>query len=186
MTISRTLAIALLLLLVGPQTVSAQDSTLPQGVTKAQRDSVELLLSGCDYFPTQGDLLAVTPKVASVLIAMATDTTELPSTRLRAIDALGLFERDPQVATHFETTLFDGSADEVILRHSVTSSMKAFGDQALPWVQPYLAHREVQLRLTAIHAVGKFGGAEGRTLLQYHSRSETNHVALEQLSRFTR
>ena len=73
------------------------------------------------------------------------------------------------------------------MRHSINSAMKAFRDQALPWVSPYLGHGDVQLQLTAVSAVGKFGGVDGRVVLeQLRPQLDTNPLVRDQVRRFMR
>lgn len=155
-------------------------------VTTAELDKIRLLLSGYEYFPTRADLEAVSPNAQQVLIHIAQDKDALPTLRLRAIDALGLFAQGEHAALYFEGTLHQQRGEEIYLRHAMSSSLKAFGQQALPWVQPYLEHQDMQLRLTAIHSIGNLGGQEGIELLRVRHTVEQDSFVRKQMGRFLR
>ncbi len=155
-------------------------------VTQAQIDKVKLLLSGYEFFPTREDLERATPMAAQVLMHIAEDEEALPSMRLRAVDALGFFQKEDKVALYFEAALQQEHREAVYLRHTVTSSLRAFGQQALPWVQPFLTHQNLQVRLSAVHALGRFGGDEGLGMLRVQHDLEQDVFVREQLQKFIR
>jgi len=148
-------------------------------------DKVKLLLSGYEYFPTRADLTRATPRAYEALEAIAEDGAALPSMRTRALDALGLYDEKAEVALILERILAEEKLEDVYLRHAVTSSMKAFGQQALPWVAPFLSHTDVQLRLSAVYAVGHFGGSVGKEVLQQRIEVERDKLVLERIQRFS-
>jgi hypothetical protein len=158
-----------------------KDSPVPHEVV----DKVKLMLSGYEYFPTKEDLVRVSPRAFEVLDDIARDETALPSMRTRALDALGLYEGKAEVALILEQILAEERLKDVFLRHAVTSSMKAFGNHALPWVAPYLNHKDVQLRLSAVHAVGHFGGELGQEVLLQRVEIERDELVIERIKRFS-
>lgn len=173
-------------LVLAGSTVSAQDTEAPVEITQAESSKVELLLSGYEYFPTREDLEKASSNAQEILIQIAENEEALPSTRLRAVDALGLFKEDIKTAAFFEKTLHRGGQDKAIVRHAMTSSLKAFGQQALPWVQPYLGHQDLQMRISAVHAVGRLGGVEGVQMLQFQRQIEPELLVRQQMVRFLR
>lgn len=182
MTMFRTLCLTLALLMGMATVASAQAEDSP-AATAAQTDKILLMLSGYEYFPTRADLEAVTPSAPDVLIAISKNTDLKPSLRVRAIDALGLFDGEARAATHFEAVLAAGNLDEVYLRHSMTSSLKAFGPAALPWVQPYLGHGDSVIRLDAAHAMQRFGGEDAREMLRLRKDVESDPFVRDQLTK---
>lgn len=153
----------------------------------AQVEKVRFLLSGYEYFPTREALEEASPQAQAILIQLAQDEEALPSLRTRALDALGLFGEDAQAGRFFEGFLHDGKAEARYLRHAMGASLKAFGPKALPWVEPYLEHQSVDLRLDAVFAVGRLGGAPGRELLlQRRPSLERDALVKEQLVKFVR
>lgn len=163
-------------------TATAQDTTNPitpntspdqlktpdlkDRVTQAQRDRIRFLLSGYEYFPTADELRKVTPLAHLVLLQIAQDTSALPSLRLRAIDALGVFPKSDELASLIQTQLGRNDLDSLQRQHYITSSLKVFRENAVPWIKPYLTHADVQTRLSAIHSLGKFGGNPGAKALR--------------------
>ncbi len=164
----------------------AEVAKVQRPITPEAVDKVKLLLSGYDYFPTREDLERATPRAYEVLFQIASDEAALPSARTRALDALGLFDAKAEVAVFLETSLAEARFEGIYLRHAVTSSMKAFGPSALPWVTPYLNHQDLQLRLSAIHAVGHFGGDDGKVMLREVDRLERDQLVKSQIKRFVR
>ncbi len=162
----------------------AAPAQTPESEAAQHKERIRFLLSGYEYFPSRADLEKVTPDAPTILMEFANAPGELPSTRLRALDALGLFEQDNRVASFFETMLAQGKNQEKYLRHAITSSLKACGTQALPWVQPYLQHTDTQMRISAVYALGRLGGKEGVAMLRTHQGLETNATVKAQMSRF--
>jgi hypothetical protein len=176
----RTVSLALCLVVGFGAVAVAQDA--PEA-TDAQRSTITFMLSGYEYFPTRADLEAVTPAAPQVLAALSQDEAQLPSLRVRAIDALGLFSDDPVAALHFEGVLATGGLEETYLRHSLTSSLKAFGPRALPWVEPYLAHADVVTRVDAAYALQRFGGDDGVELLRLRKSAESDPFVRGELTK---
>jgi hypothetical protein len=169
-----------------PSVAEVTNRSLDAATLTPKRQRIEFLLSGHHFFPEREDLVQVSPDAHLILIQIARDGAVRRSTRLRAIDALGLFNEDPEVASYFEQLLALGTANSRFLRHSVTSSLKAFGPRAVPWVKPYLDAPDLQMRLDVINSMGKFGGVEGKDLLRTAAPLERNEVAREQIVRALR
>jgi hypothetical protein len=176
----RILSLSLALLVVGASVASAQATPAP---ADSGRDKVVMMLSGYEFFPTRSQLEAAAPNAPELLAALSRDETQLPSLRIRAIDALGLFDDHPVAARHFEGVLAAGGLDESCLRHSLTSSLKAFGPRALPWVQPYLSHTDSQIRLDAAYATSRFGGPDGVEMLRFRKSLESDPFVRDQLTK---
>ena len=176
----RSLCLSLVLLASFTAVAVAQDAPV---ATEAQRSKITFMLAGYEYFPTRAELEAVTPAAPAVLAQLSQDETQLPSLRVRAIDALGLFSDDPVAALHFESVLAAGSLEEAYLRHSLTSSLKAFGPRALPWVEPYLAHNDLVTRVDAAYALQRFGGLDGVELLRLRKSVESDPFVRGELTK---
>lgn len=169
----------------------AQDTTPPANdgqvsIDPAQREKITLLLSGYHYFPTREKLEAESPNAPAILIAIAEDGAHLPSLRIQAIRALGLFSDDATAATWFERRLHEARLPEDLLRHALTASLRGFGERALPWVEPYLGHPDEQMRLSAVNAIGKLAGAPGRLVLEQRREMELDQRVIQDMDRFIR
>ena len=165
---------------------NVEASKVQRPIPQEAVDKIKLLLSGYDYFPTREKLEEATPRAHEVLYDIIKDDKALPSLRTRALDALGLFKGKDEVALLLEVLLAEQKLDSIYMRHAVTSSMKAFGKQALPWIAPYLSHEDVQLRLSAVYALGDHGGDEGREILRSRIDVERDKVVLKRIQRFSR
>jgi HEAT repeat protein len=186
MMIARLSALSLLVVLTFATTATAQSNSPSNLPADQAEQQIVLLLSGYDYFPSRAKIESVSANAPEILIAISKDKARLPSLRSRAIDALGLFAGHPRVAQHFEATLAAGQLDEVALRHSLTSSLKAFGDRALPWVAPYLDHKDPVVRLDAAHAIGRLGGVDGAELIRTRTAVERDDFVRAQLFKLDR
>ena len=152
-------------------------------VSEAQRQKVQLLLSGYEYFPTVGELRQVSPHVHVILIEIASDEGSLPGLRLRAVDALGLLPQSDALANFFEDKLVKTNLSTVFANHYINASMKVYREAALPWVSPLLNHVNLQTQLTAVHAIGRFGGFDGRQLLNFHAQFARDALLHENIER---
>ncbi|MDX9719475.1 MAG: HEAT repeat domain-containing protein [Myxococcota bacterium] len=146
---------------------------------------IKLLLSAHCSFPTRDELLAVTDDVASILIELYEDPASIPSLRTRAIDALGWFQEDA-TANFFEQVLTRPETPERELHHAISAYNKAFGDLAVPTTVVFLNHSDVQLRLTAVDALGKNGGKAAQAVLLERQAREVDPVVSEKLQRAIR
>jgi len=165
----------------------SHDAPAPAEATpQAQKDQIILLLSGYHYFPTRDKLAAESPNAPQILIGIAEEASNLPSLRIQAIRALGLFADDAVAATWFEARLAEGRLPEDLLRHTLTASLRGFGERALPWVEPYLGHPDPQVRMSAIHAIGSLAGENGRLVLEARRDMEVDVQALHDMDRFIR
>lgn len=148
-----------------------------------QQEQITFLLSGYHYFPDQAKLLSVSPNAVNLLMAIAEDNNNITSLRVQAIRALGLFPNDDQAAAYLQLKLQDTALRDTYVRASMNAAMHAFPDRALKWVEPWLEHGDVQLRISAIHTVGKLGGEPGKALLRQRVARETDPLAKESLQR---
>jgi len=163
---------------------------------QAPRERLKFLLSGYEYFPTRDDLseLGTPEQVSTLLRELASKSEHRPSQRLRAVDALGYY-RDEATRNYLET-LIAASAEKppkdkvqrrtrkLMRHHAITSLAKAHGPDALATLEPLLVTDDVQLRMTAISAIGKHAGPQGKERLRKLANSETNPVVKRELRKF--
>ena len=161
----------------------APDFTAGLEITDAERQKIQFLLSGYEYFPSAGELKRVSPHAHAILFEIASDRDALPSLRLRAIDALGLLPKSEALASFFEDKLKTGELSTVYANHYINASMKVYREAALPWVSPLLNHVDLQTQMTAVHAIGRFGGLEGRQILNFHAQFTRDAILFESIDR---
>lgn len=152
------------------------------------RQRLEFLLSGYEYFPSRKDLDGLAPPQAliTLLQGMAHEGDLRPSLRLRAVDALSLYE-GPEVRD-FLTTILAINPDEAepsqlrvtrLMRHRAINSLARLdAENAVETLVPFLEDRDLQMRLTAISALGQFGGQAGKKAIE-DLRTRDTHPAVQ-------
>ena len=159
---------------------------------QAVREQVTFLLSGYEYFPTREELdqVALAPVITPVLMAMTREEGSAPSLRNRAVDALGFYGGEEQVVAHLralaleETAGLKGGALRAARTrryHAITSFARAGGADATEALQGLMDHEEVQVQLSAISALGKFGGEKGRGVLEARLKVEPDQAVKREL-----
>jgi len=158
------------------------------GPTAAQadpgRDRVELLLNAYDTPATADAFREASPDPRAALIAIAQDPSVPRHRRFAALQALALFP-DAQVRAIYRAILQGATDDGAprIVHPTIQAMMKAFGADALVDIEPLLLSKDVQVRLTAVHAIATFGGDKGGSVLRAHAEREPNRIVLEELQR---
>lgn len=157
-------------------------------------ERLKFLLSGYEYFPTRADLDAVAKPevVVATLLRFAADDAARTTLRLRAVDALGYYDSAESVEYLGELvgTKLDAlprkrlRVASLLKHHAITSLARAGKDKAVPHIAAVLAADDVQLRLTAIHALGKHGGDDGRAVLQAHRKNEKSEFVRRELQKW--
>lgn len=170
---------------------------VPESAETAQvRERVQFLLSGYEYFPTRKDLdeVASAPILTTVLKSMVSDSKLAPPTRFRAVDALGLYN-EPDVAKfllgYVAPPAKDADPADIhtleLMRHRViiayAKSQGALSNEALI---PLLEDSDLQIRLTAISALGKHGGLEAVKHLRALKDRDTHHAVQRELNKHIR
>lgn len=169
-----------------------------QGVspdTKSVRERVAFLLSGYEYFPSREDLdkVALAEQMTPVLQAISVDGDVAPSMRSRAVDALGFYDDDVTIMHLRQLALKETEglprkelrAARALRYHAITSFARAAGEDALGDLQGLMNHDEVQVQLSAISAIGKHCGQEGKKSLRTRQSTEQDQVILRELRKHT-
>jgi hypothetical protein len=152
--------------------------------TDAIRERLIFLLSGYEYFPSRETLdeLAAPSRIAELGREFARSTERSHTLRLRAVDMLGFYDDDATVG-YLRSLVADPPEDlpakqqrirRLMRHHAMTSLARSQGARALDDLRPLLDHGDLQLRLSAISAIGKHGGAKGRELL-IRRATQTDH-----------
>lgn len=160
------------------------------------RERVEFLLSGYEYFPTREDLdgVAVAGQMAPILRALSVDTTSSPMLCNRAVNALAYYQDDETIAHLRALALTDTSKlDRKLLRaarskryQAIVSYARAAGTQSLGDMEVLMQDDDVQIQLSAISAVGKHLGEQGKQVLEARMASESDPVILRELGKHVR
>jgi integrase len=187
----RTLILAILSgALVVPSISFAQGSgadtpgtTTP--VTSADRERVALLLGAYHELPDQAAFLAASPRAREVLTSMAGDARLFPPHRVRALDALARYWNAPEVFALTASWLADPATRDTTRHDLLTLAARRFGASSVPLVAPYLRHADLQLRLTAVHALDLVDTKDAMAQLEAALATETSQVVRKAIEEAT-
>lgn len=190
-------------ILLSASAVSAQETKpitqdpIPTPIETPQQSSTDrllFLLSGYHYFPTQDDLkeLGDDEKVASMLRNLASETSQRPTIRLKAVDALAYYSDKATlgfleylIATDWKTLEKNNQRTAKLMsHHAIMSFAKSQKEAALPTLEAALTGADLQLKLTTISAIGKHGGEDGKARLTRLNASESNAVAKREIRKY--
>lgn len=171
-----------------------EDSVPESAEMASAREKVQFLLSGYEFFPKREDLDAVAPApvMTSILKGFVADAELAPHTRFRAVDALGLYEQEDVGKFLLQYANAPGKVEDdaelrslELMRHraivAYAKSQKASGNKTLI---PMLEDSDLQIRLTAISALGKHGGPEAAKYLRALKEKDTHHAVQRELNKF--
>ena len=180
----------------GDLNVNTPTTVAPTEMPKqTPKERVVFLLSAYHHFPTVEDLATAGDEatVSGILLDLAQDRDAVPTLRLRAVDAMAYYSdplTDAYLVYSIETPT--NSAPEkdrrtlkLIRHHAVVAYAKQHRDKALETLEPLLVGADLQLRLTAISAVGKQCGKAGVTRLQKLKTQDSNEAVQSEIRKFT-
>lgn len=178
--------------------VSIPDGVSVPGMNKAQLERLEFALRGYEYFPSRAELDQIAPAatVSKALRGFAKNLQASPMIRTRAVDALGYY-RDADTVVYLRglalSPLSDGLSKAEhrvalsVKHHAIMSFAKSAGQASLGDLSALAAPgHDMQLRLTAIHAIAKNLGAPGKVVLEELAASDGDKVIQRELRKFVR
>lgn len=138
------------------QQVTAPTTSIPalSALDAAQVRKVELLLSGYHDIPTLAQLQAASPSAQDITAALVRDHATSPFIRPRAISALVAYWPNARSLALVRQLVADPKTRDVT-QHQLLMALPAFGQQVIPDLIPFLSNADLQLRLTAVEAMGK-------------------------------
>lgn len=182
-------SLALAGLLLGAATATAQvaptDPLTPPMPTvpidAAERESVTFLLRAIHELPDAEAFAEVTARPTEVLWAIAFDEEEPAFIRDRAVLALGYWP-DEQLWTFLSARAMSGS-DELTTHQAIAQMVRVWPERSLAVVTPLLQDDDLQVRLSAIDALGRVEAADAVDSLERALDVEVNPVARQELER---
>lgn len=168
----------------------------PADTPERRKERVVFLLSGYEFFPTRADLdrIGTPAQIIGLLDALLSDASTREVLKLRAVEALGLY---PDAAAQAPLTRIvraetrrlkpEDRRFATALRHRAISALarSARGDSTAT-LAPLLHHSDLQLRLSAIVALGKFARPKADAALTARLKKATEPVELKMLRRFVK
>lgn len=149
-----------------------------------QLDKAQLLLSGYHGLPPKEMFVESLDDPKLVLTAMALDAKGPELHRKRALSALGYFA-DAGVERIYVDLLQDASTPEAIRHRLIFLLAEHFPADALAHLKPYLTHKNLQYRLSAIEAIRKLPSDDAVAALRDALQHEDNAVAKKRLQQYT-
>ncbi len=144
---------------------------------------VELLLRGYHGLPER-DAMTSIPDAQKIVAALAQSEGRL--TRDRALAAMGHFWPSGDVFLLYAKTLASPDTPEGTRHRIMILAADVFGERAVPMLKPYLQNENVQLRMTAVDALGYIRTDEVVAILENHARGERNAIVLERIDKAMR
>ena len=157
------------------------------------RQRIVVLLSGFEYFPTKADLEQGTDEaaVSALLQQLVSDASERPLVRTKAVDALGYYadEESRELLLGLARTPVNVTEDRLgdsMRHHAITSLAKSQKDRAVGDLKPLLEDPDIQIRLSAVVALGKHAQQAARPVLLERLSLERNDTVTRELERYVR
>lgn len=157
------------------------------------RERVMLKLSGYHYDPSARPFDSWDADVEGTLRALAGERGLRPSLRTRAVDTLGFYDSD-------ETTAFlkgllslpdeelgeeEREARETLRHHAIEALARQLDDdRAVAVLEKFLDVDDLQLCLTAVHALGEHAGQSGTNRLQSFYADVDHDVVRDELATY--
>lgn len=183
---------------VGPTdpVVGPVERPAPLDPARAARltERLGFLLSGYEYFPDRAtlDKEGSAAEVVAVLLAMSADGKQRPAIRVKAIDALGYYDEAAGVA-RLRVLAMSAPSDKLpvaelrladsMRHHAIAALARALGERAVGELKLLLGDGDLQIQLTAVSALGKYGGAAGRAALVELSESTTHPILMREIKK---
>ncbi len=172
--IFRVIVISLAMLFTAPAMAQQVDDL--ERFAEPQVEQVRLLLSGYHELPERAlfDQVADAPEIVEALAHGPHSPV-----RDRALAALGRYWPSGDVYLLYARVLADDATPTGTRHRVMVYFADAFGERAIPAIRPYLSSDDVQLRISAVGALGRIGSDEALGILDGFADRETNPVVLD-------
>jgi len=114
-----------------------------------EADRVAQLLSGYEDMPSDAQLRAMGPEIVGTLATLYNDASRPGYVRLRSVTAAGAFHT-AAAHTFLRAVLTRPGQSDLFLREGLLSLGRAFGEQAVSELAPYLSRDESLVREAAV------------------------------------
>jgi HEAT repeat protein len=152
---------------------------------RSDADQARMLLMGYHGIPSKEIFEDNLDQPKVVLTSLALDDGGFSLRRKRALSALGYWADAGVMRTY--TQILQDAQTPASLRHRVILLIaEHFPADALAHLKPYLGHKNLQYRLSAIEAIRGIPSDDALSALRDALESETNSVAKKRLEKYTR
>jgi HEAT repeat protein len=140
---------------------------------KDVRARCQTLLSGYERVPTEADFAPLGAAALPALEAIRADPASLPTTRSRAVSAMGLL-KDPAAVERLKGLAADAELEESQRSAALLALAHRAGEGALPQLAPLLDDPNPRLRDSAARAVARVGTPDARKSLEGRLEKESD------------
>ncbi len=154
----------------------AQQQPLKRDVTA----SVESLLAGYEYVPSDEDWRKLGPDALPVLERIFNDPNALKSTRSRAVSSMGQVAH-PDASARLSLIMVDASVDGWFRSRAVLALAYRDGAASAAKITPMLDDTSIDVREAAGRALGSVGGAAAKLALELRLEQEPDRAVREAL-----
>lgn len=159
---------------------TSQDNQSP----KSDVERAKMLLMGYHGLPSKETFEDNLDQPKVVVTSIALDQDGFTLHRKRALAALGYWA-DAGVMRHYTQLLADAQTPETLHHATILLLAKHFPKEALGHLKPYLAHANLQYRLSAIEAIRRLPSDDAVEALREALKTETNAVAKRRLEKYS-
>lgn len=159
----------------GAQAQEAGDST----------ERVQNFLESKDFMASRLELRKHSGDVVADLVEISNNRRITRDTRARAIKCLALYRDDDRASENLGTLFAKISPNDKLFPQVVVSYTEIRGEDVVEEIAPLLQHKNSNVRMAAVIALGRYGGQTGYEQLQEAKANEQNTQVLERISRYT-
>ena len=146
--------------------------------TKAQYKQTTLLLSAHHALPDKSNFLKVSTNVDDLLYKIAMNKTTFEYHRVRALEALGHFFKDPRAFALYGTMLAAKTTPEGTKHRLMFMSTQYYGEKGLVHLNAFMNHKDLQFRWTAATAALKVKQSKTARKMLNARLTREKHVTL--------
>ena len=164
-----------------------QDAIGPNGhpvFTVAERQNVLLLLTAHHELPGKDVFIDASPRARDLLLNLA-KTSDSAVHQDRALLALGYWA-DADVYALYSHVIHAPATREGTRHRVMMRAADVFGESAVGMLKPALESADVQVRITAVTALGYVGSDSAYTVLDAHIAREESKLVIEALVKANR
>jgi hypothetical protein len=168
-----------------PMPFDGKQGDSPNQGDQSDVERAKMLLMGYHGLPSKETFEENLDDPKVVVMSIALDEGGFSLHRKRALAALGYWA-DAGLMRIYNQLLQDAQAPDVLRHRVILLLAEHFPDEALGHLKPFLAHKDLQYRLSAIEAIRRLPSDEAVAALREALETETNAVAKKRLEKYTR
>ncbi|MBA2662970.1 MAG: hypothetical protein H0U74_11790 [Bradymonadaceae bacterium] len=163
---------------------------LPSEATQAERvnslDLVASFLQSDNYVASRLEFRKLSADPVRDLVSITTANGIQANVRARAIQSLALYGHDVRVREVLENLITKNRATHALYPTIILAYAEAFGEQGVATLEGLASHRNTDVRMATVVALGRFGGQAGFDLLSVLAQTEGDHAVHQRITSYVR